>query len=77
MTSAEFSDLLAKLGLSQVSGARWLGVGDRTVRRWVFKGDVPDAVVMLLKLMISERISPLEAREIAGLDLYPTPGAEP
>lgn len=61
MTPTQFRKALERLGLSQVAAARFLGIGDRTSRRWA-SGDVevPRAVAILLRLMISHSISPAE-----------------
>jgi len=50
---------LAKLGLSQRGGARFLGVDERTMRKWI-AGDarIPEAVAKLLWLMVKKGLGP-------------------
>lgn len=52
MTPVEIQARLDDLGLSQVAGARLLGVDDRTMRRWV-AGDriMPEPAVRLLTVL--------------------------
>ena len=35
MTPDQLRDALERLGISQLTAARWLGVDGRTVRRWL------------------------------------------
>jgi DNA-binding transcriptional regulator YiaG len=59
MNAAQFSEAIKALGLSQLAAARFLGVGPRTVRRWVAAdADVPKHVSMLLRLMVRDSIAP-------------------
>lgn len=62
MTPKQYADAIEKLGLSQRGAARFLGVNERTSRRWI-AGDaaVPEAVAKLLRLMIRLKIRPDEA----------------
>jgi len=58
MTGAEYSTAIAKLGLSQVDSAKFLKVGDRTVRHWIAEdGRIPYAVAMMLRLMLKMELS--------------------
>lgn len=52
MTGEEFKSILTKLGLTQRGFAKFTGVHERTVRRWV-SGDcaVPKSISILLGLM--------------------------
>jgi hypothetical protein len=53
ISPAEYERLLAALGLNQSSGARFLGVSDRTSRRYVAgEAEVPASSVKLLRLML-------------------------
>ena len=59
ISPAEYERLLAALGLNQSSGARFLGVSDRTSRRYVAgEAEVPAAAVKLLRLMLHMRLGP-------------------
>jgi hypothetical protein len=59
MNGEEYQKATARLDLTLVEAARFLGVDDTTSRRWVNdKSPVPRAVVILLRLMIRYRLSP-------------------
>jgi transposase-like protein len=59
MNGTEYSKAIARLDLTQVEAARFLGVDDTTSRRWVAdRSPIPRAVAMLLRLMIRYRLSP-------------------
>jgi hypothetical protein len=70
MTTEEFRDALARLDLKHTGddgASAFLGVGERTIRRWASDArEVPDAVAMLLRLMIARRITPARARQLYG-----------
>jgi len=72
ISPAEYERLLAALGLNQSSGARFLGVSDRTSRRYVAgEAEVPVAAVKLLRLMLHLRLGPrhrIAARPSGQLD---------
>jgi DNA-binding transcriptional regulator YiaG len=59
MTGPELKEHVEHFAMSQNSMARWLGVDDRTMRRWI-ADDVPTpkAVSILLRLMRLLRLSP-------------------
>lgn len=63
MTPERYTKVIAKLGLSQVGAAEFLGYDPRTSRRWV-SGDleVPKVVAMLLELMIKTKSEPGKSR---------------
>lgn len=73
MRADEFRAALDALGLKQ-SGERgadaFLGVGEATIRRWArgdtrgAAGGIPDAVAMLLAIMLKRKIKPGAARVI-------------
>lgn len=51
-TAKKFKTMLLAVGLNQTTGARYLGMSVRTVRRMTAgTGKVPDAVMLLLHLM--------------------------
>jgi hypothetical protein len=67
MTPKDYRATIARLGLSQVAAARFVGVGERHSRKWA-SGDtaVPRSVEMLLLLsvMLVEKFGvPLEEIE--------------
>jgi DNA-binding transcriptional regulator YiaG len=72
ISPAEYERLLAALGLNQSSGARFLGVSDRTSRRYVAgEAEVPASAVKLLRLMLHLRLGPrhrIAARPQGQLD---------
>jgi len=59
MTADQYRAILATLGLSQQGAARLLGVNGRTSRRWIAGTvPVPQAVAMLLRLMVTAGLTP-------------------
>lgn len=58
MTPNQLQAALDHLGSSQRNAGRWLGVGERQVRRWI-AGDsaIPEPVAILLRLMVAHNIS--------------------
>lgn len=61
MTPTEYRETLARLGLTQVGAARFLGVNERTSRMWA-AGDRPvsEPVARFLRFMVSADITPEE-----------------
>jgi DNA-binding transcriptional regulator YiaG len=59
MTPKQYTDAIDRLGLSQRAAGAFLGVDERTSRRWV-SGDsaIPESVAKLLRLMIRLKIKP-------------------
>lgn len=52
MTADDFRAAIDRLGLTQLGAARFLDVGERTVRRWATEdGTAPRSVAMLFALM--------------------------
>lgn len=52
MSADQFRAALERLNLTQLGAARFLDVGERTVRRWATEdGTLPRSVVMLFTLM--------------------------
>jgi hypothetical protein len=67
--------VLAKLELSQVDAAKFIGIASRSVRRWVADdAEIPDAAAMLFGIMAKYEITPAEARSLIGL---PWPDQKP
>jgi DNA-binding transcriptional regulator YiaG len=59
MTSQQYGTAIAKLGLSQRRAGRFLGVDERTSRKWIAgESRIPHAVALLLRLMIAKHIKP-------------------
>ncbi len=63
MTPKQYADAIERLGLSQRGAGKFLGVDERTSRKWI-AGDarIPEAVAKLLRLMIRLKVTPDEAR---------------
>jgi hypothetical protein len=58
MTSDEYRDALARLGLSQVKAAHLFGSDPRTSRRWALgERDIPICVEIVLRLMLAGKIT--------------------
>ena len=59
MTPRQYIDAIDRLGLSQRAAGAFLGVDERTSRRWV-SGDsaIPESVAKLLRLMIRLKLKP-------------------
>ena len=60
----EFLLLQNQLGISQAALSRYLGVSDRTVRRYV-NGDslIPEAHVLLVRALLHFKVRPLVPRK--------------
>jgi transcriptional regulator with XRE-family HTH domain len=59
MTPQQYLDAIERLGLSQRSAGEFLGVNERTSRRWVSgQSPVPISVEKLLRLMLKLGIDP-------------------
>lgn len=68
MDADQFRAALERLGMTQTGNNgvdAFLDVSERTSRRWAVEGP-PDAVAMLLRLMISKRLSPAHVRKHYG-----------
>jgi hypothetical protein len=65
MTRKRYAEVIAKLGLSQVEAAEFLGYDPRTSRRWI-SGElaVPKAVAMLLELMVKTKSDPVRVEKL-------------
>ena len=59
MTPKQYAAVIEKIGLSQRGAGKFLGVDERTSRKWV-AGDarIPQAVGMLLRLMVKLKLNP-------------------
>lgn len=65
MKKKRYRSILEELELSQQAAADFLGVDERTCRRWAL-GEMPPprAVALLLELMVSQGIRPPQALEL-------------
>lgn len=61
MTPKQYAEAIAKLGLSQRAAGHFLGVDERTSRKWI-AGDsrIPESAAKLLRLMVRLGLSPDE-----------------
>jgi DNA-binding transcriptional regulator YiaG len=66
MTAKEYRVAINKLGLSQRKAAHFLGVNERTSRRWIDGTPIPHAVGLLLRLMIKEKLLPEDVESKCG-----------
>lgn len=66
MTPAELRTVLARLEISQVGLAAFVGVDPRTARRWA-AGDipVPKAVALILRFLDARKMAPEKFEKIA------------
>ena len=59
MSPQEYLQTVWRLGLNQTDGGRFLGVSERTSRRYVRgEAEVPPAQVLLLRAMLEFKIKP-------------------
>lgn len=59
MTPKQYADAIERLGLSQRRAGRFLGVDERTSRKWI-AGDarIPESAAKLLRLMVRLKLKP-------------------
>jgi hypothetical protein len=67
--TTKYERLTTKLGMTQQGAARFFGISMRQSRRYVSgeEPNVPDAIMMLLSLMVERKIEPDLVRQIAKL----------
>jgi DNA-binding transcriptional regulator YiaG len=59
MTPKQYAEAIEHLGLSQRGAGKFLGVDERTSRKWIAGGArIPGSVAKLLRLMVRLKISP-------------------
>ena len=59
MTGHEYKQAIARLDLTPVAAARFLGVDDTTSRRWITdRNPIPQPVAMLLEVMVKKNMTP-------------------
>lgn len=65
MTSHQYREAIAALGLNQAEAASLLGVDARTSRRWACdERDVPMTVARFLRLMLALKLTPARVHKI-------------
>ena len=70
MTTAEYRAALAALGLTQAGGARFLGVDERTSRKWATgERNIPEPVSRFLRFLIAAKIKPSRVTLLIELDI--------
>lgn len=63
MTPNQYRAAIEKIGLSQRSAGTFLGVDERSSRRWASgEAEIPEAVGKLLRLMVKLGLSPDEVK---------------
>lgn len=66
MTGDQLQKAIDKLELSQVAAANFLGIGISTFKRWLTDETLtPEAVAMLLAIMIANKMTPDDATQVA------------
>jgi DNA-binding transcriptional regulator YiaG len=59
LTPRQLQHAIDQLGLSQRAAARFLGIDERTMRKWIAgKARVPESAAKLLRLMIRLKLKP-------------------
>jgi DNA-binding transcriptional regulator YiaG len=59
MTPKQYAAAIEDLGLSQRAAGAFLGVDERTSRRWVLgESAIPESAAKLLRLMVRLKLSP-------------------
>lgn len=58
MTPEQYRKAIARLGMTIAGAGRFLGVNERTTRRWASEGPIPGAVGKLLRLMVRLKLNP-------------------
>jgi DNA-binding transcriptional regulator YiaG len=59
MTPKQYADAIERIGLSQRGAGKFLGVDERTSRKWI-AGDarIPESAAKLLRLMVRLKLNP-------------------
>jgi len=61
MTPKQYTEAIARLGMSQERAGLWLGVSKRTGQNYAAKGP-PEPVAKLLRLVIRLKLKPEDVR---------------
>lgn len=67
MTAVRLRRVAERLGMSLEGLANFLGIGRRTIYDWVEQDRVPDAVAMLLEVMVKHKFSPAYVQRLAEI----------
>jgi hypothetical protein len=68
MDTTQYRDALAKLNMSQEGARRFFRIGKRTSHAYVSgQKAVPELIAVVLALMLTYGVSPVQARLMAGL----------
>lgn len=63
MTPNQYRDAIKRLGLSQRGAGAFLGVDERTSRRWAIgEASIPESVGKLLRLMVRLKLTPEDVK---------------
>lgn len=63
MTPKQYAEAIERLGLSQRGAGKFLGVDERTSRKWIAGGArIPESVALLLRLMVKMKIKPEDVK---------------
>jgi len=62
MTAKQYQAAIDAIGLSQRSAAKFLGVHERTSRKWIAGGPIPEPVALLLRYMVRHKLTPQDIR---------------
>jgi plasmid maintenance system antidote protein VapI len=66
MTADRFNECLAKLGMTQVAAAKFVGKHQRTIGRWVQGAElVPKDIAILFEVMVKLDLTPEQTIELA------------
>ena len=67
MSPEAFKATLAALDFNQRTAAEFFGVNERQIRRWTIgEAPVPDAVRLLLGLMLAKKLTPSKVLALVG-----------
>ena len=59
MTPTQYKATISRLDLTQVGAARFLGVDERTSRRWIAgERPIPEPVSRFLRFLVAAKITP-------------------
>lgn len=65
MTPKQYAAIIESLGLSQVGAARFLGVDERTSRRWIAgEREIPETVSRFLTFIAAAKLTPEEVEKV-------------
>ena len=62
MTANQYETALAKLGLSQVAAAKFLGISIRAAHGYANGATIPEPIAKLLRLMVRLELKPEDVK---------------